>query len=544
MACVRTLGLSVVSDEDGKSGAKKCFMKKNAKVNKTIQSIKVTCGLWLWGAAVGLYAQESGLENLGKNINSQYSEILPRISPDGSTLYFVREGHPKNYGAAGNMRDQDVWYSTRKGSDWELAKNIGPPINNAYPNAVNAVTADGNSLLLLNEYLPGGRSKTGVAITHRSKSGWSQPENMAVKKYYNDYIYGSFNLGADGKTLMIECQMRNGYGQNDLYVSFLEADGTWSEPLNLGQDVNTVRYEATPFLAPDGRTLYFATDGRGGIGSFDIFVTRRLDDSWVHWSTPENLGPRVNSTGFDAYFTIPASGEFAYLASNNNAVGETDIFRVKISQEFRPQPVVLIRGKVIDLKSKQPLEANIKLQRLSDGKEMARATTDPLTGEYKIILPAGETYGFYAEAKNYIGINDNLDVSQLKSYQEISRDLKLVPLEVGEKIPLKNIFFDTGKSELRPESGYELDRVAQILRERPTIKIEIGGHSDNQGQVKNNQKLSLERAERVRTYLIEKGAAAERIVAKGYGPLRPVSPNDTPQGRQENRRVELTVLEK
>lgn len=493
--------------------------------------------------AQNVQSQTIELENLGSVINSPYTEVLPRISPDGKVLYFVRSEHPENIG--GNFSRQDVWYSRLDNGNWTKALNIGPPINNIHHNAVNAITADGNTLLLLNRYLPNGVPGVGASTSYRTRNGWSFPKDVIIKDYINHNIYGSFNLGVDGKTMIIECQDDNSLGENDLYVSFLQEDGGWTKPVNLGAEINTPNYEVSPFLAADGRTLYFATDGRKGYGSFDIYMTKRLDDTWLKWSEPINLGEPINSDGFDAYFTLPADGTYAYLVSSHGTVGETDIFRVKLKPEIRPDAVILVSGRVLNQKNLNPVEAEITLERLSDGKEFAKARTDPQTGAFALVLPPGEKYGFHAKAPGFISVNENLDASQVKEYKEIVRDIKVVPIAIGEKVVLNNLFFDFAKAELRPTSFAELTRIIQILNEHSTIQVEIGGHTDNIGKPETNKKLSLERATVVAQYIIQKGMIdAQRIRVAGYGESQPMAPNDSDDNRQLNRRVELKIIAK
>ncbi|MDP4237670.1 MAG: OmpA family protein, partial [Bacteroidota bacterium] len=298
----------------------------------------------------------------------------------------------------------------------------------------------------------------------------------------------------------------------------------------------------TPFLAADGKTLYFASDGFSGYGSTDMFLSRRLDDTWQHWSEPENLGPDFNTPDWDAYFTIPASGDYAYFVSRQGAIGEADVFRAKLPASLQPSAVVLVMGKVIDAKTGKPLEATIHYEVLPGGKEAGIAHSNPVTGQYKISLPSGALYGFRAEANGYLAVNENLDVKKLDAYAEIKRDLKLVPAEVGQTVRLNNLFFDFNKSELKSESFAELDRLVELLKASPKMEVEIVGHTDNVGNDATNKKLSNDRAIAVRNYLVSKSIAAKRLKTIGYGSSKPLASNETEEGRQQNRRVEFTIL--
>jgi outer membrane protein OmpA-like peptidoglycan-associated protein len=316
----------------------------------------------------------------------------------------------------------------------------------------------------------------------------------------------------------------------DLYAIFMRDDGTWTAPMNLGPTVNTLAEEGTPFIAADGKTMYFYSWGYSSYGQSDMYVTRRLDDTWKKWSEPENLGPDLNTPGWDAYYTLTASGEYAYFVSEKESYGLSDVFRAKLPQALRPAPVVLVSGTVIDKKTGKPLEATIKYELLPGGKDVGVAHSNPVTGEYKIILPAGAMYGFRAETKGYIPVNENLDVKKVKEYSEVTRNLELVPPEVGSVVRMNNIFFETGKSELKSESNAELDRLVESLKTSQTMELLIAGHTDNVGNDNSNKALSD-----------AKGIKSDRLKTSGFGKSKPVATNDTEEGRQLNRRVEFTI---
>ena len=477
-------------------------------------------------------------ENLGGAINTAAAEYGPVISPDGSTLYFTRSGTRQNQGG---MRDEDIWVShAGPMGSWGPASNLRE-LNNYQSNAVISVTPDGNTLLLHGEY--GGREwTTSASITHRTAEGWSRPEPLKIDDFYNTGRYMQSFLANDGKTLLMAIERREGEGRHDIYVSFLKDDGSWTKPKNLGKTINTLGADDTPFLASDGRTLYFSSDGRGGLGKHDIFVTRRLDDSWTRWSEPVNLGAPVNTPDDDVFFFIPASGDLAYFASERSGAGGSDIFRILLPDRVRPNPVVLISGTVRDRSTGEPIGAEIFYENLTTGREAGRARSDPATGAYKITLPAGADYGFRADAEGYIAIADNVDLSGLTEYRELVRDLDLVPIRAGEIIRLNNIFFDVGSARLRSTSRPELDRLAQIMRERPTMQVEILGHTDSVGTEGDNLRLSEERAASVANYLVEQGVSRSRLVSRGFGESEPVGSNGTEEGRALNRRVEVKIV--
>jgi outer membrane protein OmpA-like peptidoglycan-associated protein len=478
-------------------------------------------------------------ENLGPNVNSEYDEVLPVISADGKTLFFDRKGHPGN---TEGPKD-DIWYSEKQANgSWGPARNIGWPLNTRGPNYVCAALPDNNTLLLGNQYLPDGSLILGVSMTFRSKTGWQVPTSLVITHFRNDNRNGlaEYTISPDGRVLVMSVETPASLGGRDLYVSFLMDDGSWSEPVNMGADINSPNSDITPFIAADGKTIYFSSDRPGGYGKNDVYLSRRLDDTWLHWSMPANLGLPVNSAGWDAYYTVPASGEYAYFVSTADGIGRSDIFRIRLPKELRPEPVVLVKGRVTDSLG-VPVKAGIVYERFSDRKEIGRANIDPATGAYTMVLPVGDRYGFRAEAFGYFPVSDHIDARSITEYTEMERNLVLVPFAAGATVKLNNIFFAFDQTTLDSASQLELDRLVGLLKEQQGMKIEISGYTDDVGDEEYNLRLSQMRAQSVVDYLIAKGIKTSRLTAMGYGKLRPVSPNTTEEGRKANRRVEFTI---
>lgn len=484
-------------------------------------------------------------ENLGTDVNTSYSELIPVIAPDGKTIYFVRDDYPGNVGD--DQDHNDIWYTKLNGEEWAKAKNMGRPLNNDGHNFVISVTPDNNSLILNGTYTAFGEDGgNGISISNQLKDGsWSIPKKIEIENFYNDDDYQNFTFSPDLQTIIMSIERSDDTeGESDLYVSFKKSNGQYTEPKNLGPDVNTFDEEGTPFLAADGKTLYFYSEGHRGYGSADIFISKRLDNTWTNWSEPLNLGPNINTAKWDAYFTLDAKGEYAYFVSSNNSIGEEDIFRVKLQEELQPDPVVLIYGKVFDNNTKKPLSSEILYDDLKTNEEVGVANSNPGTGEYKIILPYGKSYGFFAKKKGYMALSDNIDLTDIQEYTEIERDLYLVPIAVNEQIVLNNVFFQKGKADLYSSSYSELDRLVDLMKENPEIKIEILGHTNNIGDRQQLMDLSEQRAESVKKYIVEQGITESRITTKGHGPNKPIATNDTPEGRKKNQRVEFKITEK
>jgi OOP family OmpA-OmpF porin len=524
--------------------------------------------IFLLVAFVGITQGYAQPENLGKTVNSEYNEISPVISPDGKTIYFARISHPQN--GFGKEHSQDIWYSELIGGKWNQARRLPSPLNKEQYNSLYSISPDGNTILIKGAYSKGKYITRGFSTSQRTKTGWSLPEKLDIPGYEKS-SKGQFDCGylsADGKTLIMSYSEKKDSKVDDLYVSFKQKNGSWTKPMNLGKEINSDEFtETTPFLAADGVTIYFSSDRKGGMGSNDIYYSKRIDKSWKRWSRPVNLGPKVNTEGYDAYYTLSAIGDYAYFTSFKETIGKGDIVRIDLQKKTpaskidstkvieepvtTPEPVVMLSGKVIDSKTGKPIEAKIIYLTLPDGEEAGTATTNPSTGEYRIVLPYGKKYSMVAVAPNFIAEGENVDLTDSstnaegKKFKEIKdKPLKLVPIEEGQVVRLNNIFFEFGKATLSSESFPELDRIALTLLEDTKLIIEIGGHTDNVGSNESNLKLSQDRADSVREYLIGKGIEPDRVASKGYGEAKPVASNTTPEGQQQNRRVEFTILKK
>lgn len=495
------------------------------------------------------------VENLGELINTGHPEMRPTISADGNMLFFIRQNDPANIQYQTVPNSQDIWYSLRDTSGkWSKAKHLSAKVNASQYNAVYWISPDMNTILLKGSFIDGQYLGMGVSMIHkREDNSWTNAEMLKIRNF-NKFSFTQqigASMGHDGKTLLFYMTDKKNSYENDIYVSFLEGNDIWTAPKSLGKKINLPDYnEMSPFIAADGVTLYFSSDRPGGIGENDIWMSKRLDDSWTKWSEPVNLGRPINTEGSEAFFTMDAGGEFAYLTSSDGAFGASDIVRVKLLEKEKPNPVVLVSGNVYNAKTKEPLEASLIYQTLPDGADAGNGISSPVDGSFKIVLPYDKNYSIRASADKFFAISENLNLDSLikAGYKEIHKDLYLVPIEIGQVFRLNNVFFDFDKYSLRPESFVELDRVVKFLNEYPNIEIEMSAHTDSKGSDEYNFTLSDNRARSVMEYIVSKGIAANRIISKGYGENKPVAANnnedgtDNPEGRQLNRRVEFTIM--
>lgn len=508
-----------------------------------------------------IHGQESELkiefigiaENLGRNINSKDSELLPIISPDGNTLFFVKDSGSRKSGTW----DQEIWFATRNlinlnnNSEWSQARSIGKPLNNEYPNAITSITPDGTTVLLLNSYNRDiSNNRSGICFSKKGTSGWLRPELQYIPEYKNNgKSFGGACISNDSKAIIYSVLGDNTFGDMDLYVTLKNDDGNWTKPINLGNMINSSDVDFAPFLASDSKTLIFASFGHGGFGSSDIFISKRLDDSWTRWSKPVNLGSKINTDGFDAYLSIPASGDVAYF-SRETENNESDIYRIKMKPLFK---TIQVSGLVLDKKTRNAIQCKIEFERLSDGKNVGIAQTDPINGEYKIILPCGDKYNIRAEADCYLSQAEDFDLTNCIGYEEKNVNIYMVKTCTEDTIPTikLSVFFDKDSSELKSESYPDLDYFAKEILKNPNWSIRVEGHTCDLGSISHNMKLSKDRSKAVMDYFIHKGIDPRRLSFKGYGPKRQIcKEKDTLTGqiseecRQKNRRVEIEISSK
>jgi outer membrane protein OmpA-like peptidoglycan-associated protein len=480
-------------------------------------------------------------ESLGPQVNCSGGDISPVITADGKRLYFGR------YPFIGNIGDpstEDIWYTDlQPDGTWGPAQNIGVPLNNYSGNFLVSISPDRNSAIIGGTYYSNGAPKgPGLSAAVMTERGWSIPKEIKIDRYYNEGRTVELCLDPSGMILVMAIQREDTRGQKDLYFSRRKPNGMFGEPMNCGSVLNTWGNEISPYIAADGVTLFFATDGRKGYGDMDIWMTRRLDDTWMNWSEPKNVGPMVNTADWDAYFTIPAKADYAYFSAASPIDGSSDLYRVKLPKGLKPLPVALISGRVMNAATKKPVATAVSYESLTKGVTAGIARSEPTKGSYSIVLPVGDLYGFRAELEGYYPVSDQLDTRNLAEYTEITRDLYLAPIAKNQVVTLNNVFFDFRKAILRPESFAELDRLAVFMIQRPKMVIELSGHSDNVGSATMNLDLSKQRVNAVREYLIAKGIEASRMKTVAYGATKPLVRNDSEDARRRNRRVEFRIL--
>ncbi len=479
------------------------------------------------------------LTNMGPNVNTPDFEYFPVLTADGQTLVFTR-----NKRRSEAMDYQEDFYISllNKEGQWGLAMNIGDPINTDDNEGAQTMTADGQQLFFTGCNRKGGLGSCDIYRSLREGRSWSRPENLGQPVNSNKWE-SQPSISSDGNTLYFSSNRAGGKGGSDIWVTQLAPNGVWSEPRNLGDSINTDGAEETPFIHPDGRTLYFTSNGHVGLGGKDIYVVRMKADG--SWGTPKNLGYPINTWQDEMGLFVDASGALAYFASDREGgVGNLDIYSFPLYEAVRPVPVTYVKGLVKDINTKRPLGAKFELIDLSTSKTVIESRSDRVTGDFLVCLPVDRDYALNVSKDNYLFYSENFSLKERASVNKpFTMNVDLQPIEFGKTVVLRNIFFNTASFELKAESTAELEKLLAFMNSNPKIAIEIGGHTDNVGQRVDNQLLSENRAKAVFTYLKDRGVAELRMQFKGYADLVPVDTNDTPEGRANNRRTEFTVRE-
>ena len=470
-------------------------------------------------------------KNLGSAINSSESEYFPSLSIDGKELVFTRRVGDHN---------EDFYYSKLNANgEWEKAKPMEGDVNTPMNEGAQNISQDGQWLVFTANARPVGFGDFDLYMSYLTPQGWSEAVNLGGK-INSDQWDSQPCLSPDKKDLYFASRRFGGYGGSDIYVSHLQTNGKWGEPENLGPGINSPEDDQCPFIHADNQTLYFTSSYWPGYGDQDLFYVRKGPDG--KWSKPVNLGYPINTINNEATLFIAADGKTAYYASDkNDSRGGTDIYSFELREDVRPLKTLWVKGRVFDKKTTTGLPSTIELIDLSTKQLISKVQTDD-GGKYLVTLPVGKDYAFNVNRKGYLFYSDNFLFSNNSPDSSYEKNIGLQPLEVNATIVLNNVFFDVGKFELKPASQVELDKLVQLLKDNPSLKIQISGHTDNVGKPADNLALSNNRAKAVVNYLIANGITTQRLSAKGFGETQPVADNKTEDGRAKNRRTELKVL--
>lgn len=523
------------------------------------------------------------IDNFGNVINSKYPEYGAIISADESVMMFTSRRNTTTGGAVAdglNEYYEDIYISTKADGKWTTPQNMGTNVNSEQHDATVAVAPDAQSMIIYKDDKGDGN----LYETKLVGAVWSKPVKMN-KNINTKYHESSASYSNDGKTLYFVSNKPGGLGEHDIYFTkWDDVKKEWGVAVNVGPTINTKYNEESVVIHPDGKTLYFSSQGHETMGGYDIFMSKLQDDG-VTWGKPENIGYPINSIDDDVFFVINASGRRGYYSSfKADGFGEKDIYMITFLGPEKPvqlsaednllaniaEPVrekivekqvdaatkriTILKGVVRDAKTLKPLYSDIELIDVEENKTLAKFESNATTGKYLVSLPSGKNYGLIVRADGYLFHSENFDIPETAAYQEVEKNIDLQKVEVGSTIVLKNIFYDYNKATLRDASKNELDRLAKLLQENPTIKIELSAHTDSRGGDKYNEELSQKRAQSCVDYLIKAGIATDRLVSKGYGEQKLIISDteiaklkfedEKEDAHQQNRRTEFKILSK
>lgn len=520
------------------------------------------------------------LKPIPKYVYHNKTAFNPTVTPDATKLFWTVLVE------YGGKSTQKIWYSELDHHGfWKKGVQMGQPLNNETPSAVISALPGGNELFIFGSFLENklfaqlkdrykeqkkelvksAKSLADLKIEYKklkqdykkelekiqnhvplyksfkTATGWSNPNPIDFPGFYNLYrskdnpmhqVFGGSSLSNSGRILIYSAKHKDSRGKLDLYVSHQTSSGEYGMGMNLGSIVNTSQEEMAPFLAPDGRTLYFSSNGHNGLS---IYYTKRLGSGWEYWSKPVEISHKLKGVNF---FSIPASGHWAYISKKGK------LMMTFLPKQSKPNPVIVVKGRVVDDKG-HPLGTKIEYESLVTYEKKGSTVSDPVTGKFSIVLPYGERYGFFAQKKGYLPVHKNIDIRKnANQYKEINVKIVLPEIKKGKEITMNNLFFESNKYYISDDSKPELDRLAQVLKEYPSIKVLIEGHTDNTGDARENQELSLNRAREVASYLQNKhNISSYRLDIVGKGHTKPIVSNDTPENRQKNRRVVFKIIE-
>lgn len=519
-------------------------------------------------------------------INSSYDEHSPMLSPDGKTLYFTRAGHPANVG--GVLDKGDIWFSTKSGDSWSQPVHAGADINHPGLNGVVGFSTDGQRMYLLNFFDPEGRGiskqKNGLSVSTMNSGKWGQPQKLAIKFFSNESSHISATISKDEKAIIMSIQSYETEGNEDLYVSVKEENGEWSQPKNMGTTINTYAQEWVPFLSDDMKSLYFTSNGHGGSGGRDIFMSERQNDSsWFEWSTPRNLGDKLNSVGTEQGLSFVSGDELAYFSSTQNSEGFGDIFAysmpesipeaevttpqiqlteaepleqtkvavrtapiaVKVPTVEQPKKEVLMTFEVMDSRTEAFVDANVTLTYNGEERIVNTAELASDAKRFELTLVEGTDLKVSIEQSGYLKYQKLFKAGKSPSNgAEGIQRLMLTREEVGTTVEIENILFNRARASFaNPEIATgQIDELVQLMKDNPGMAIRLEGHTDNRGDERLLQQLSEERVQTVRDYILSKGIDGSRIEFVGYGGTKPLSDNKSPEGIEINRRVEFVII--
>ena len=513
------------------------FVVDNERNRKKIDEVSHKADCIRFRKQAMLNPVEFNPQNMGVNVNSENDEYLATMTADQSALLFTRQTPV----VSGKRPEEGFFISYKSGEQWQKAEMLPAVLNSGYNEGAACLSPDGRYIYFARCGAPGGWGSCDIYRSERKGAFWSEPENLGAN--VNSESWDSQpSIASDGRTLFFVSNRKGGEGESDIYYSYLKDDGTWTKAKNCGAVINTPGKEMSPFIHPSNQMLYFSSDYHCGMGGLDIFFAKLENGKF---SAPFNIGYPINTEADESSLIVSPQGDYAiYASKQKDCRGGLDLYRFSLYEQARPIAVTYVKGLIRDSQTKKPVNAKFEIRNLENGRIVSSGISDKVNGEYLICLPVGADYAFSATAEGYLFHSESFSLSDADASMPYARNIDLERINIGKSLVLKNIFFETGSSKLLKESFAELNTLIVLLMENPGLRVEIGGHTDNVGNAEYNMTLSQQRADAVKNYLVEKGIAANRLVSKGYGFSNPIADNDTEQNRAKNRRTEIKIIGK
>jgi len=478
-------------------------------------------------------------QNLGPAINTEHDEYSMTLTADEEVLYFTKRRPRDQYTSTSGTHEEDFYISHFMNGKWSRAIPLGHPINTHGNEGAACISPDGMSFIYTACNRDDGFGSCDLYISKKENGAWQAPENMGstVNSAHWDT---QPSISPDGKTLYFVSNREN--SNADIFVTVMNESGVWGVPENIGKPINTPKRENSPFIHPDGKTLYFMSDGHPGMGGMDIYMSKKQVDG--HWSEPVNIGYPINTHNDEGFFIVSASGKTGYYVSDQlDGFGRFDIYSFELPVELRPEPVYYLKGTITDMETGSPIKAEFELFNIQTEELVVKSVSDGADGSFLVCLPTDAPYALNVNKKGYLFYSEHFEFNKEEIQKESFRkDIKLQPIKTGSIVVMRNIFFDFDSDKLKDESVIESQKLIQLLRDNPTMHIEIRGHTDNVGSSQYNKVLSEKRSLSVLNYLVNNGIKKERLSYKGYGDTMPIADNATEQGRALNRRTEFMVI--
>jgi len=480
--------------------------------------------------------------NMGSEINSQYDDYEPALTADGEEIIItclLPIDKSMQY-AGGNSVQEDFFIAKKVNGKWTQRTDLGQPINTPGNEGAQSISADGRIFFYTACSRMDSKGSCDIYYSIRKGGQWNTPRNLG-NPVNSSYWESQPSCSADGRTIYYASNRPGGYGQMDIWETHIDGEGKWTSPKNLGPNVNTPENEQSPFIHADGKTLYFASSGHLGMGKMDIYKTEK--DSLDNWSKPINLGYPINTWKDESDLRVSANGSTAIISSNREGgFGGTDLYTFELYKDARPKEVSYVKGTIFDAKTLKKLGAMFELIDLKTGDIVMTSFSDGVTGRFLVPLTLNNEYALNVSKDGYMFYSEHYNLHQDSLMKPMELNIPLQPIETGGTVILENVFFDTDKYTLKDESRVELQKLIDFMTFNKEVKIQISGHTDNTGDKQKNIILSENRAKAVTEYLISKGIIKDRLSYKGYGDSKPLVPNDSEKHKAMNRRTEFMIL--